>query len=104
MSQNFGIDQALKNLGLQDVNLGTSTGSNNFSTGELLESYSPVDGKLIGKVKATTKEDYEKVMATATEAFKTFRTAIDTLVLHFFARGIHFVVQCSVLRSISEAD
>ena len=73
MSQNFGIDQALKDLGLQDVNLGTSTGSNNFSNGELLESYSPVDGKLIGKVKATTKEDYQKVMATATEAFKTFR-------------------------------
>ena len=73
MSQNFGIDQALKDLGLKDVNLGTSTGSNNFSNGELLESYSPVDGKLIGKVKASTKEDYEKVMATATQAFKTFR-------------------------------
>ena len=73
MSQNFGIEQALKDLGLQDVNHGTSTGSTNFSNGELIESYSPVDGKLIGKVKASTKEDYEKVMATATAAFKTFR-------------------------------
>ena len=45
----------------------------NFSNGELLESYSPVDGKLIGKVKTTTKEDYEKVMEAATSAFKTWR-------------------------------
>jgi aldehyde dehydrogenase (NAD+) len=29
---------------------------------------------LIGKVSTTTKEDYEKVMQTATEAFKTWRT------------------------------
>ncbi len=69
----FGIQQALKELGLQDINHGTSTGSTNFSNGELIESYSPVDGKLIGKVRATSKEDYEKVMTTATEAFKTFR-------------------------------
>ena len=69
----FGIQQALKELGLKDVNDGTSTGSHNFSNGELIASYSPVDGKLIGKVKASTKEDYEQVMSTATAAFKTFR-------------------------------
>ena len=69
----FGIQQALKELGLQDINPGTSTGSHNFSNGELIASYSPVDGKLIGKVKASTKEDYEQVMNTATAAFKTFR-------------------------------
>jgi len=69
----FGIQQALKELGLKDVNHGTSTGSHNFSNGELIASYSPVDGKLIGKVKASTKEDYEQVMSTATAAFKTFR-------------------------------
>ena len=69
----FGIQHALKELGLQDVNHGTSTGSHHFSNGELIASYSPVDGKLIGKVKASTKEDYEQVMSTATAAFKTFR-------------------------------
>ena len=69
----FGIQQALKELGLQDINPGTSTGSHNFSNGELIASYSPVDGKLIGKVKASTKEDYEQVMNTATAAFKAFR-------------------------------
>jgi aldehyde dehydrogenase (NAD+) len=40
---------------------------------EILESYSPVDGQLIAKVKTSTAADYEKVMESATEAFKTFR-------------------------------
>jgi aldehyde dehydrogenase (NAD+) len=73
VTTDFGIKEALATLGLQDINEGTSTGSNNFSSGELIESYSPVDGKLIGKVKSTTKEDYEKVMEAATSAFKTWR-------------------------------
>ena len=70
---NFGIKEALEALGIQDKNNGTSTGNNHFSNGEIIESYSPVDGKLIAKVKSTTKEDYEKVMKTASEAFKTWR-------------------------------
>ena len=69
----FGIKEALKELGVKEINNGTSTGSNNFSNGALIESYSPVDGKLIGKVKATTKEDYEKVMETAGDAYLSFR-------------------------------
>ncbi|CAM1362196.1 L-piperidine-6-carboxylate dehydrogenase [Tenacibaculum xiamenense] len=69
----FGIDKAIQELGLQEINEGTSTGSVNFSNGEIIESYSPVDGKLIGKVKASTKEDYERVMEAATAAFDTFR-------------------------------
>tara|TARA_B110000003_G_scaffold172618_1_gene172162 strand:- start:2384 stop:3925 length:1542 start_codon:yes stop_codon:yes gene_type:complete len=69
----FGIQQALKELGLQDINHGTSSGSHNFSNGELIASYSPVDGKLIGTVRATTQKDYEQVMITATLAFQTFR-------------------------------
>ncbi|HEU4496187.1 MAG TPA: aldehyde dehydrogenase family protein [Flavobacterium sp.] len=69
----FGIQEALQQLGLKDINEGTSTGNSWFSGGEMLESYSPVDGRLIGKVKATVKEDYEKAMQSAAEAFKTFR-------------------------------
>lgn len=69
----FGIKEALETLGLKEINEGTSTGSVNFSNGEIIESYSPVDGKLIGKVKASTKEDYEKVMESATSAFKAWR-------------------------------
>lgn len=69
----FGIQEALQALGLKEINQGTATGSDNFGGGELLASYSPTDGKLIGKVTTTTKEDYEKVMSSATAAFKTFR-------------------------------
>ena len=74
MNNTFGIQEALKELGLKEINNGSSTGSECFSSGELLESYSPVDGKLIGKVKCSTKEDYEKVMSAATSAFKNWRT------------------------------
>lgn len=74
MNDTFGIQKALKELGLEEINNGSSTGSDCFSNGELLESYSPVDGKLIGKVKCSTKEDYEKVMSAATSAFKSWRT------------------------------
>ncbi|WP_435253950.1 L-piperidine-6-carboxylate dehydrogenase [Tenacibaculum sp. A30] len=70
----FGIKEALVQLGLKDINNGTSTGSVNFANGEIIESYSPVDGKLIGKVVASTREDYDKVMDTATAAFKEWRS------------------------------
>jgi aldehyde dehydrogenase (NAD+) len=73
IAEKFGIKEALEQLGVKDINLGTSTGNNWFANGEVIESHSPVDGKLIGKVQATTKEDYEKVMDAALEAFKTFR-------------------------------
>ena len=74
IAADFGIKEALNQLGVKDINNGTSTGANNFSNGEILESYSPVDGQLIGKVKTTTKADYQKVMETATGAFKSWRT------------------------------
>ena len=73
ISSSFRINEALKQLAVKDINEGTSTGSNNFSNGDILESYSPVDGHLIGKVTTTTKEDYEKVMDVATKAFKIWR-------------------------------
>ena len=74
IAEEFGIKQALKDLGLNDINNGTSTGTDWFSNGDIIESYSPVDGALIGKVKATTKEDYEKVITTADAGFKEWRT------------------------------
>jgi aldehyde dehydrogenase (NAD+) len=73
IAQQFGMTEALAQLGVKAINEGTSTGSEWFSNGELLESYSPVDGQLIGKVRATTAADYERVMQSATEAFKSFR-------------------------------
>ena len=70
----FGIQEALEKLGVKELNEGSSTGSQWFSNGDIIESYSPVDGKLIGKVKTTTNKDYETVMTAATSAFKTWRT------------------------------
>ena len=74
IAEQFGMTEALAQLGVKAINEGTSTGLDNFSSGEILESYSPVDGQLIGKVKCTSPADYEKVMQKATEAFKTFKT------------------------------
>ena len=74
MNDTFGIQDAFKELGLKEINDGSSTGRNCFSSGELLNSYSPVDGKLIGKVRGSTKNDYEKVMSAATSAFERWRT------------------------------
>ncbi len=73
ISSQFGIKEALEQLGIKDVNDGTSTGIKQFSNGEILESFSPVDGKLIAKVKQSSPADYEKVMQTAAEAFKSFK-------------------------------
>ena len=70
----YGMQEALEALGLKEINNGTSTGSNNFGSGETISSYSPTDGALIGKVTTTNKEDYEKVMNAATSAFLEFRT------------------------------
>ena len=73
VATDFGIEEALRQLGVKDINEGTSTGSDWFSNGEIIESYSPVDGQLIGKVKSTTREDYDKVMDAATKAFLAWR-------------------------------
>ena len=65
----FDMTGMLQELGLKAINNGTSTGKNSFSSNETIESYSPVDGLLIGKVTITSQEDYEKVMISASEAF-----------------------------------
>ncbi|WP_291067519.1 MULTISPECIES: aldehyde dehydrogenase family protein [unclassified Empedobacter] len=67
------IENELKELGISSENLGTSTGNTWFGKGEELSSYSPVDGKLIGKVKSSTKDDYEEVIKEAQVAFKEWR-------------------------------
>ena len=67
------IQEALELLGIKEINQGTSTGFNNFGSGDTIASHSPVDGGLVGKVVGTSKADYEKVIATASEAFKEWR-------------------------------
>lgn len=69
----FGIEKVLEQLEISDVNLGTSTGNEWFANGEEISSNTPVNGNLIAKVNASSKEDFERVMKTASEAFKTWR-------------------------------
>lgn len=64
----------LKELGLKEKNAGTWTGVQSTDSGNYIDSYSPVDGTFIGSVSTTTKEEYEQVMSTAQEAYKTWRT------------------------------
>jgi len=67
------IKKTLDVLGIKSSNNGTSTGVVSFGEGVEIESYSPVDGVLIGKVTSTTPEEYEKVIQSATSAFKDWR-------------------------------
>jgi aldehyde dehydrogenase (NAD+) len=69
------MQQVLKTLGINSVNSGASTGSNFINTkGEIISSFSPVDGKLIATVNSATPEDYELVIKKAQEAFIYWRT------------------------------
>ena len=68
------IEQIFNQLNLKAINKGTSTGNQWVSTSQkFIESYSPVNGELIGKVEVTTKEDYEAVKQKALEAFHAFK-------------------------------
>jgi aldehyde dehydrogenase (NAD+) len=68
------MQNTLKALGLKEINDGCSTGKNWFANGDILESFSPVDGKLIGKVKTANKADYQKAISAASDAFKYWKT------------------------------
>jgi aldehyde dehydrogenase (NAD+) len=74
MSNRERVNEALEILGIQAENLGASTGTRWFSSGsDILESYSPVDGQLIAKVRQANLTDYERIISTAQEAFKIWR-------------------------------
>ena len=67
--------QFLQQLNIQPQNQGTSTGSDWLkSTGETIDSFSPVDGKLIGSVVSTDAAAYENAIQKAQTAFVEWRT------------------------------
>lgn len=64
----------LVNLGINDILNGASTGTRWIDTnGDLIQSFSPVDGQLIASVKQATPENYEHIVKTAKEAFEHWR-------------------------------
>jgi aldehyde dehydrogenase (NAD+) len=67
------MKDTLKALGLADNNKGCSTGQQWFAGGTSMDSFSPVDGALIGKVTTATKEDYQRLVKSAKEAFLYWR-------------------------------
>ena len=72
--EQINIGEALEALGLKKENYGSSTGLKSSGEGELIESYSPVDGQLIGSVTSTTRSEYDSIINTASQAYKTWRT------------------------------
>ncbi len=68
------MKQILKQLGIVASNAGTSTGNKWLKgKGETIQSFSPVNGKLIASVTATSQKDYRAVIDVANEAFKIWR-------------------------------
>lgn len=64
----------LQRLGLSGDNPGTSTGTKHFKSDKWLDSHSPVDGRLIGRVSVSTPEQVEHVIDQAGKAFHVWRT------------------------------
>jgi len=69
----YGIQEMLDILNLKEENNGSSTGLDFFGQGDFITSFSPVDGKEIGKVRMTTPEEYERIIEKSQEAFKSFK-------------------------------
>ncbi len=67
------MKEILENVGLLDEQQGAGTGSWLECTGKVMESISPIDGQVIGKIRCAGRSDYDKVVTRAIEAFNTWR-------------------------------
>ncbi len=68
------VQEILINLGISSLNRGTSTGSEWMITnGTPIDSYSPVDGKMIGSVMPTDRPSYDVLVMNAQAAFAEWR-------------------------------
>ncbi len=75
---NDNIQQALRSLGLSNNNIGawsTDGGWSSDTTGPLIESYNPATEDIIGYVQAATPSDYERVIESARDVFRSWRKA-----------------------------
>ena len=69
------IKESFTKLGIKKKNSGVSTGTKWLrSGGSVIDSYSPVDGKLIGSVSSADEKSYDRVIQTSAEAFTVWRT------------------------------
>ncbi len=70
----FTPSQILESLNLTGTIHGTSTGKQWMENNDTITSNSPIDNLELGSVSITTKEQYDEVVAAASEAFKTLRS------------------------------
>lgn len=68
------IGKVLEKLEINSINNGVSTGFKSWvGSGDVLSSFSPVNGDVIAAVNQAEKEDYDKVVTKAREAFKIWQ-------------------------------
>ena len=68
------IKKILLDLGIQATNPGVSTGKNWIkSSGAILSSYAPSDGKLIGTVQGADEKAFLKAVAVSKKAFDQWK-------------------------------
>jgi len=63
----------LASLGIENKQLGCSTGSKWMGSGEILSTSSPVDGSSLVEVTTTSVEDFETIIESAEKAFQIFK-------------------------------
>ncbi|GIW71222.1 MAG: aldehyde dehydrogenase [Planctomycetota bacterium] len=66
-------DEVLAALGIEGEAAGASTGRFLACSGEVLESASPTDGSVLGRVRLAGEAEYEQVLGAACEAFRRWR-------------------------------
>jgi len=65
--------KVLASLGIENKQLGCSTGSNWMGSGKVISTISPVDGSSLPDVTTANVEDYEMIIESAENAFQTFK-------------------------------
>src|SRR5436853_4286466 len=66
------MQSLLNKLGITDENTGVFSGEW-LGSGPVIEKFSPIDGKLLARVRTATDAEYEKTIARAQEAFLKWR-------------------------------
>ena len=67
------MSSVLERLGLAEVNPGAFDGEWRGG-GKVFEKHSPIDGKLLARIREASSDDYERVVTRAQEAFQKWRT------------------------------
>lgn len=67
------IREILDTLDVSGVQPGSGTGSWFSGTGDLLESVTPITGRIVGKVKCAGKENCENIVSCAVEGFRVWK-------------------------------